>query len=220
MYMYISTVIANKLCLASRNLPCGFRVSTLHVHVLMRDEKEGRKKQARSNKQQGKATQHTVHINGYLSFFLVVSLTTAGFRTCSQVNIAELDPTLRSCWVVLCIMNIIRVIMYHYWGNFGVYLSFSNHQMGPGYRAAGSDRTEPGRWSIVDYVVVPHDNVYTPTCTCSLLCLLTNISLDCILHDCLLSSVILGFKEICELHSYLICTIIYMYVHVYIHTCA
>ena len=32
---------------------------TLYIHVLMRDEKEGRKKQARSNKQQGKATQHT-----------------------------------------------------------------------------------------------------------------------------------------------------------------
>ena len=31
----------------------------VHVHILMRDEKEGRKKQARSNKQQGKATQHT-----------------------------------------------------------------------------------------------------------------------------------------------------------------
>ena len=30
----------------------------LYIHVLMRDEKEGRKKQARSNKQ-GKATQHT-----------------------------------------------------------------------------------------------------------------------------------------------------------------
>ena len=29
------------------------------VHVLMRDEKEGRKKQARPNNQQGKATQHT-----------------------------------------------------------------------------------------------------------------------------------------------------------------
>ena len=29
------------------------------IHVLMRDEKEGRKQQARSNKQQGKATQHT-----------------------------------------------------------------------------------------------------------------------------------------------------------------
>ena len=29
------------------------------VHVLVRDEKEGRSKQARSNKQQGKATQHT-----------------------------------------------------------------------------------------------------------------------------------------------------------------
>ena len=31
----------------------------LHIHVLMRDEKEERKKQARSNKQQGKATQYT-----------------------------------------------------------------------------------------------------------------------------------------------------------------
>ena len=30
----------------------------MHVHVLMRDEKEGRKKQARSNKLQGKATQY------------------------------------------------------------------------------------------------------------------------------------------------------------------
>ena len=30
----------------------------VYVHVLMRDEKEERKKQARSNKQQGKATQH------------------------------------------------------------------------------------------------------------------------------------------------------------------
>ena len=33
--------------------------SSQQLHVLMRDEKEGRKKQARSNKQQGKATQHT-----------------------------------------------------------------------------------------------------------------------------------------------------------------
>ena len=30
----------------------------MYIHVLMRDEKEGRKKHARSNKQQGKATQH------------------------------------------------------------------------------------------------------------------------------------------------------------------
>ena len=29
------------------------------IHIFMRDEKELRKKQARSNKQQGKATQHT-----------------------------------------------------------------------------------------------------------------------------------------------------------------
>ena len=37
-------------------------ICVLHVydvHVLMRDEKEGRKKQARRNKQQGKETQHT-----------------------------------------------------------------------------------------------------------------------------------------------------------------
>ena len=36
--------------------------SGMYIHVLMRDEKEKRKKQARSNKQtnkQGKATQHT-----------------------------------------------------------------------------------------------------------------------------------------------------------------
>ena len=31
----------------------------MYIHVLMRDEKEGRKKQASSNKQQGKVTQHT-----------------------------------------------------------------------------------------------------------------------------------------------------------------
>ena len=37
----------------------GMHENISHVHVLMRDEKEGRKKQARSNKQQGKATQHT-----------------------------------------------------------------------------------------------------------------------------------------------------------------
>ena len=30
-----------------------------YTYMLMRDEKEGRKKQARSNKQQSKATQHT-----------------------------------------------------------------------------------------------------------------------------------------------------------------
>ena len=34
-------------------------INELYIHGLMRDEKEGRKKQARSNKQQGKATQHT-----------------------------------------------------------------------------------------------------------------------------------------------------------------
>ena len=31
----------------------------VQAHILKRDEKEGRKKQARSNKQQGKVTQHT-----------------------------------------------------------------------------------------------------------------------------------------------------------------
>ena len=42
-------------------LLCTVHYMYIHVHdiVLMRDEREGRKKQARSNKQQGKATQHT-----------------------------------------------------------------------------------------------------------------------------------------------------------------
>ena len=40
--------------------PCGVMVTQLQVCVLMRDENEGRKKQARLNKQQlGKTTQHT-----------------------------------------------------------------------------------------------------------------------------------------------------------------
>ena len=38
---------------------CLYMYMYMYIHVLMKDEKEGRKKQARSNKQQGKATQHT-----------------------------------------------------------------------------------------------------------------------------------------------------------------
>ena len=34
----------------------------MYMYMLMRDEKEGRKKPARSYKQQGKATQHTQHV--------------------------------------------------------------------------------------------------------------------------------------------------------------
>ena len=41
-----------------RTVVCTTRMD-INVHGLMRDEKEGRNKQARSNKQQGKATQHT-----------------------------------------------------------------------------------------------------------------------------------------------------------------
>ena len=49
-YMYMYILYREKFATAYMHV---------HVHVLMRDEKEGRKKQARSNKQQGKATQHT-----------------------------------------------------------------------------------------------------------------------------------------------------------------
>ena len=41
---------------AKHHLP---RVRTLYIHGLMREEKEGRKKQAMSYKQKGKVTQHT-----------------------------------------------------------------------------------------------------------------------------------------------------------------
>ena len=53
-------------------VPLVYSVMYIHfviVHimdVLMRDEKEGRKKQARSNKQQGKAIQHTQGSHFYL----------------------------------------------------------------------------------------------------------------------------------------------------------
>ena len=43
---------------AKHHLP-RLRTLYIHVHGLMREEKEGRKKQARSYKQQGKVTQHT-----------------------------------------------------------------------------------------------------------------------------------------------------------------
>ena len=52
-YIYHSTNVSDYI------VQWGQKSRLLHVHVLMRDEKEGRKKQARSNKQQGKATQHT-----------------------------------------------------------------------------------------------------------------------------------------------------------------
>ena len=44
----------------------------MYIHVLMRDEKEGRKKQAWSNKQQGKATQQT-HTGLWLGGLLYIS---------------------------------------------------------------------------------------------------------------------------------------------------
>ena len=47
-YKYIHDWIADIQCTCICTHP--------YVHVLMRDEKEGRKKQARSNKEQGKAT--------------------------------------------------------------------------------------------------------------------------------------------------------------------
>ena len=46
------------------------QVNNIHVriiHVLMWDEKEGRRKQARSNKQQGKATQAHQHVHVHVS---------------------------------------------------------------------------------------------------------------------------------------------------------
>ena len=46
----------------------------LVMHVLMRDEKEGRKKQGRSNKQQGKATQHTQGSYMYMYMYIHCSL--------------------------------------------------------------------------------------------------------------------------------------------------
>ena len=54
-YLYILTLALPFVS----TLMCTHVTASVFVHVLMRDEREGRKKQARSNKQQGKATQHT-----------------------------------------------------------------------------------------------------------------------------------------------------------------
>ena len=50
-------------------------ITNVPIHMLMRDEKKGKKKQARSYKQQGKATQHT---QGMQSLFQAAS---GGTRT-------------------------------------------------------------------------------------------------------------------------------------------
>ena len=67
--MYVQVALTVKECVNSSGsefsidpmikFQGNFKFLCLEVHVLTRDEKEGRKKQARSNKQQGKATQHT-----------------------------------------------------------------------------------------------------------------------------------------------------------------
>ena len=65
-YMYVQVALTVKECVNSSGSEFSIDPMIkfqgnfcLEVHVLTRDEKEGRKKQARSNKQQGKATQHT-----------------------------------------------------------------------------------------------------------------------------------------------------------------
>ena len=60
--------------------------SVYSAQVLMRDEKEGRKKQARTNKQQGKATQHTQSSHKKLSGNLHVPHTCT--CTCTECNTA------------------------------------------------------------------------------------------------------------------------------------
>ena len=53
-----SVLLINRLSTCVNSMSC--HISCIYTYMfLMRDEKEGRKKQARSNKQQGKATQHT-----------------------------------------------------------------------------------------------------------------------------------------------------------------
>ena len=61
-YMYVSLPVCRCECVCARvceSTHLYMYMYNVHAHVVMRDEKEGRKKQARSNKQQGKATQHT-----------------------------------------------------------------------------------------------------------------------------------------------------------------
>ena len=58
-YVYMHTLIHVCMLYAHFYTLCVCYSIITFIHVLMRDEKEGRKKQARSNKQQGKATQHT-----------------------------------------------------------------------------------------------------------------------------------------------------------------
>ena len=57
--MCVCACVCVRACACVHVRVCVCVCMCVHVCVLMRDEKEGRKKQTRSTKQQGKATQHT-----------------------------------------------------------------------------------------------------------------------------------------------------------------
>ena len=60
----------------------------MYVHVLMRDEKEERKKQARSNKQQGKATQHTQ--GSHFSIYMIAYTYNIHLQSCNTKLITKI----------------------------------------------------------------------------------------------------------------------------------
>ena len=68
------------------------------IHILMRDEKEGRKKQARSNKQQGKATQHMdphIHLMGqYITYIIIQYNNTCVYKV---QNMTMRDGNVTAC---------------------------------------------------------------------------------------------------------------------------
>ena len=69
----------------------------LEIRVLMRDEKEGRKKQARSNKRQGKATQHTQGSHLYL--YMYFNCWAYVWLSCVQVKAHVLSGRHSGEWV-------------------------------------------------------------------------------------------------------------------------
>ena len=116
-----------------------FKVSTInYVHVLMRDEKEERKKQARSNKQQGKATQHTQDSHMYMCGF-----TCARCNHCLSIelpsNVEYVEVTIPSQWP----LRYLRFIPNSYYGlstghdwNRYVYAHYSRSAYAPNYTKA------------------------------------------------------------------------------------
>ena len=72
----------------------------VHVHVLMRDETDARKKQARSNKQQTTRQSNTAHPSMYMCIYMyyLASLSSVMYTVIDVSEDVYICVVMRLCW--------------------------------------------------------------------------------------------------------------------------